>query len=155
MHSLHLTKESIKKNKFHSHFLANKMARIQSAAYHAILWSADKKQFGPQKTKHDTLGASLCSLCMLSEHLEIWYCKTMDNKEKKNSNNEEDEEGERREPKTFMGIFTREQFIMLCIGIGLIALLLIITLTSVFVIMRSGMELFSIFLFYDIEYWLI
>lgn len=61
----------LKKNTFHSHFLANKMARIQSAAYHAILWSADKKQFGPQKTKHDTLGESLCSLCTSSEHLEI------------------------------------------------------------------------------------
>lgn len=76
----------------------------------------------------------------------------MDNNEEKNCNNEEAEEGERKEPKTFMGIFTREQFIMLCIGIGLIALLLIITLTSVFVIMRSGMEPFSIFLVHDIEY---
>lgn len=69
----------------------------------------------------------------------------MDNKEEKNWNNEEDEEGERMEPKKCMGIFTRQQLIMLCIGIGLIALLLIITLTSVFVIMRSGMEPFSIF----------
>lgn len=69
----------------------------------------------------------------------------MDNKEKKNSNNEEDEEGERREPKKYMGIFTRKQFIMLCVGISLIALLLIITLTSVFLIMSSGMEPFNIF----------
>lgn len=65
----------------------------------------------------------------------------MDDKEEKNCNNEEeDEEGERIEPKTILGIFTREQFIMLCIGVGLIALLLIIILTSVFVIRRSGMK---------------
>ncbi|XP_067310193.1 protein FAM151A [Pseudorasbora parva] len=61
----------------------------------------------------------------------------MDDKEEKNCNNEEDEDGERTEPKTILGIFTREQFIFLCIGIGLIALLLIITLTSVFLISRS------------------
>lgn len=65
----------------------------------------------------------------------------MDVKEEKNCNyEEEDEEGERIEPKTILGIFTREQFIMLCIGVGLIALLLIIILTSVFVIRRSGMK---------------
>ncbi|KAK7158893.1 hypothetical protein R3I94_005279 [Phoxinus phoxinus] len=61
----------------------------------------------------------------------------MDDKEEKNCNNEDDEEGERIEPKTILGIFTREQFIMLCVGVGLIALLLIVVLTSVFVIRRS------------------
>ncbi|XP_016379048.1 protein FAM151A [Sinocyclocheilus rhinocerous] len=59
----------------------------------------------------------------------------MEQKDEKNCNSEE--EGERKEPKTFLGIFTREKFIMLCVVIGLIALLLIITLTSVFVITRS------------------
>lgn len=64
----------------------------------------------------------------------------MDDKEEKNCNNEEeDEEGERIEPQKILGIFTRGQFIMLCIGIGLIALLIVI-LTSVFVIRRSGMK---------------
>ncbi|RXN17494.1 protein FAM151A [Labeo rohita] len=59
----------------------------------------------------------------------------MEEKDEKNFNSEEN--GKRKEPKTFLGIFTREKFIMLCVGIGLIALLLIITLTSVFVITKS------------------
>jgi len=64
----------------------------------------------------------------------------MDDKEEKNCSNEDDEEEERKEPKTILGIFTRKQFVVLCIGIGLIALLLVIILTSVFVIRRSGMK---------------
>ncbi|XP_056328893.1 protein FAM151A [Danio aesculapii] len=69
-------------------------------------------------------------------------------KEEKRCSMEEDEEEEGKEAKTVLGIFTREQFIMLCVGLGLIALLLIITLTSVFVIAKSDasvdvdMELF-------------
>ncbi len=67
----------------------------------------------------------------------------MEQKDEKNCNSEE--EGETKEPKTFLGIFTGEKFIMLCVVIGLVALLLIITLTSVFVITRSGMETLQCF----------
>ncbi|XP_073705537.1 protein FAM151A [Garra rufa] len=59
----------------------------------------------------------------------------MEEKDEKNCNSEE--KGERKEPKTFLGIFTRDKFIMLCVGIGLFALLLIIILTSVFVITKT------------------
>ncbi|XP_051554381.1 protein FAM151A [Myxocyprinus asiaticus] len=58
----------------------------------------------------------------------------MEDKQENNCKNEADEEKERKEPKTILGIFTRKQFTLLCVGIGLI-LLLIITITSVFLIM--------------------
>lgn len=61
----------------------------------------------------------------------------MEVKEEKSCSIGEGEEAEGKEAKTVLGIFTREQFIMLCVGLGLIALLLIITLTSVFVIAKS------------------
>ncbi|XP_043114690.1 protein FAM151A [Puntigrus tetrazona] len=56
----------------------------------------------------------------------------MKQKEEKNCISEDEEE--RKEPKTFLRIFTRGKFIVLCVAI---ALLLIITLTTVFVITRS------------------
>lgn len=60
----------------------------------------------------------------------------MKDSKEKNSNNEENEEGDGKKSKTILGIFTREQFIMLCVGIGLI-LLLIITIPSVILTTRS------------------
>ncbi|TRY87537.1 hypothetical protein DNTS_007092 [Danionella cerebrum] len=68
--------------------------------------------------------------------------------DKKQENYEDDEDGERKEEKRILGIFTREQFNMLCVALGLITLLLIITLTSVFVSRKADasveteMELF-------------
>ncbi|KAK2901194.1 hypothetical protein Q8A67_009309 [Cirrhinus molitorella] len=59
----------------------------------------------------------------------------MEEKDEKNCNTEE--KGDGKEPKTYLGIFSKDKFIMLCVGIGLVALLLIITLTSLFVITKS------------------
>lgn len=53
---------------------------------------------------------------------------------KQNEMNEsqQDEEGdEEKEPKTVLGILTRQQVIMLCVAVGLVVLLLIITVSSV------------------------
>lgn len=60
-------------------------------------------------------------------------------KEKSNESqqDEEEEDGEKAE-KTILGIFTKEQFTMLCVAVGLIVLLLIITVTSVLLTTSSG-----------------
>lgn len=58
----------------------------------------------------------------------------------KTSNNKEYEEEDGQESKTILGIFTREQFIMLCVGIGLILLLIIIIIPSVVLTTRSGTD---------------
>ncbi|XP_051984045.1 protein FAM151A-like [Xyrauchen texanus] len=61
----------------------------------------------------------------------------MEDKQENDCKNEADEEKEGQETKTILGIFTRKQFTLLCVGIGLI-LLLIITITSVFLIMDDS-----------------
>ncbi|XP_055058628.2 protein FAM151A [Misgurnus anguillicaudatus] len=61
----------------------------------------------------------------------------MDNKEEKNSDKEENEERDGKEPKAILGIFTREQFIMLCVGFGLIVLLLIIAIPLIILTTNS------------------
>lgn len=66
----------------------------------------------------------------------------MDNNHKEETNKkleeEEEEEEENKQPKTIMGIFTREQFIMLCVAVGLVLLLIIITIPAVIVTQSSG-----------------
>lgn len=64
----------------------------------------------------------------------------MKDSKEKNSKNEENEEGNGQKSKTVLGIFTREQFMMLCVGIGLILLILIITIPSVILTTRPGMD---------------
>ncbi|XP_072525519.1 protein FAM151A [Salminus brasiliensis] len=51
---------------------------------------------------------------------------------------EEEDEDEEKEAKTVLGVFTREQFTMLCVGVGLLVLLIVITVTSVLLTRNSG-----------------
>ncbi|KAK2868223.1 hypothetical protein Q7C36_000094 [Tachysurus vachellii] len=65
----------------------------------------------------------------------------MDERKKKSNNSQEDEEkDEEKEPKTILGVFTKQQFTMICVAVGLVVLLLIITVTSVVLPINSGSE---------------
>ncbi|KAK1790724.1 hypothetical protein P4O66_014584 [Electrophorus voltai] len=58
-------------------------------------------------------------------------------KEKREENRKDEEEGEGKNLKTVLGIFTKKQFTMLCVGVSLVVLLLIITVTSFVVTLNS------------------
>lgn len=63
----------------------------------------------------------------------------MDELKKKSNERQQDvKEDEEKEPKTILGVFTRQQFTMLCVALGLLVLLLILTVTSVVLTMKSG-----------------
>lgn len=68
------------------------------------------------------------------------------NERKKNSNESQRdaEEDEEKEPKTILGIFTRQQFTMFCVAVGLVVLLLIITVTSMLLTKNSGSGKFPV-----------
>lgn len=69
----------------------------------------------------------------------------MDEMEKKSNKSQTDEEeDEEKEPKAILGILTRQQFTMLCVSVGLVVLLLIITVPSVVLTMSSGSGKFLI-----------
>ncbi|XP_066512667.1 protein FAM151A-like [Hoplias malabaricus] len=58
----------------------------------------------------------------------------MEGREEKGVDEEQDEE---KNVKSVLGVFTKEQFTMLCVGVGLVLLLIIITVTSVLLTMNS------------------
>ncbi|KAF7692326.1 protein FAM151A [Silurus meridionalis] len=63
----------------------------------------------------------------------------MDERRKNGNERRQDEiEDEEKIPKTILGICTRQQFNMLCVAVGLVVLLIIITVTSVVLTMNSG-----------------
>ncbi|XP_047662560.1 protein FAM151A isoform X2 [Tachysurus fulvidraco] len=65
----------------------------------------------------------------------------MDMREKKSNNSQEDEEkDEEKEPKAILGVFTKQQFTRICVAVGLVVLLLIITVTSLVLPITSGSE---------------
>ncbi|KAL7842026.1 hypothetical protein SRHO_G00237150 [Serrasalmus rhombeus] len=59
-------------------------------------------------------------------------------KDEREENKRDEGESEEKRAKTVLGIFSREQFIMLCVGVGLLLLLTVITVTSVLLTMNSG-----------------
>lgn len=54
-----------------------------------------------------------------------------------NESQQVEEEDEEKEPRTILGIFTRQRLIVLCVAVGLVLLLLIITVATVLT-MKSG-----------------
>ncbi|XP_076838310.1 protein FAM151A [Brachyhypopomus gauderio] len=58
-------------------------------------------------------------------------------KEKTEENKKDEEEYDEKKQKSVLGIFTKKQFTMLCVGAGLVVLLLIITVTSVVVTLNT------------------
>ncbi|XP_053507012.1 protein FAM151A [Ictalurus furcatus] len=59
-------------------------------------------------------------------------------KKKSNESQKDEEEDEEKETKTILGIFTRQQFTIFCVALGLVVLLLVVTVTSVVLTMNSG-----------------
>lgn len=69
----------------------------------------------------------------------------MDERRKQSHESQRDEEeDEQKEPKTILGIFTRQQFTMFCVAVGLVVLLLIITVTSVLLVKNSSSSKFPV-----------
>ncbi|KAL7850928.1 hypothetical protein AOLI_G00212840 [Acnodon oligacanthus] len=59
-------------------------------------------------------------------------------KDEREENKWDEGESEEKRPKTVLGIFSRQQFLMLCVGVGLLLLLTVITVTSMLLTMNSG-----------------
>lgn len=69
----------------------------------------------------------------------------MDERKKKNNESQKDEEeDEEKETKTILGIFTRQQFTIFCVAVGLVVLLLVVTVTSVVLTVNSGSGTFLV-----------
>lgn len=58
--------------------------------------------------------------------------------ETKTKSQQDEEKNEEQEPKTILGVFTRQQFTMICVAVGLVVLLIIITVTSMVLPIDSG-----------------
>lgn len=70
----------------------------------------------------------------------------MDQRKKNSKESHQGEEEDKKEPKTLLGIFTRQQFTVLSVAVGLVVLLLIIAIPSLVLTTNSGLGKFFFFL---------
>lgn len=69
----------------------------------------------------------------------------MDQRKENSKESHQGEEEVKKEPEALLGIFTRQQFTVLCVAVGLVVLLLIIAIPSLVLTMNSGLGKFLFF----------